>query len=1024
MVPDVQSGVSETVDDLGPPTTEERSCEQDAPAMSVESHVGPGGEDFQTPAEELPKEERELRISTGHLSERSVLDLSQEDSPTLGGFNRFSNLSRIDKNAVTPPSDVEPHSALTADTSDSADTYFDNEPQEDTAESLEGDPSPFNDIINPEDASLISSSSACLAATDAAAAAAAAALAEESPSEKDDRESIQIMFSETPVLEKTLYNETLKEGHQGRHSNEVSDGRWSTSSWTSSIRSRDRNSSADHERNSQTERGVEQLSSKPENPAHLSMSTASTNATPQPWSPATFPSPLTNRTTMESDTYSTVNRFLDHYHDSGILSPHMMNDIQQHILPQSPELARQGGWDSKKVTQIVLQGRYAQINAATSPLKVQSGKPVVPDHPTSSPKDHAKDVENEGKSLSARANQDVETASPREIAHATATLEVEDDGPRPHRASLNVPADWAMSPSISDWIHLQAVDSPLDEKPLIPPKDWNMPELEGSKRGLVDEPYLSAGTSAFRPELPEIKGTGEGLGIGGLAINVTEPQEDESPTILPPPLPDHLPPPPPVEPADEEASVLGHVKSPPSPSIYSKHDSLGSHSKATFVGDTDSLNPSVNDPPRRPSIPTTSIQPPTSSSASNNLTPTESIDASSTVPRPTSPEQKRLIKRRHIIKELVETEYTFGQDMKVVEDIYRGTSNVIISLEDVKTLFGNSDQIVLFSTNFLDALKQAAKGIYMMPKSKRWRSNRASNATSYSGTTDDQSSVSGGELSDEEKDRKTFVGEMFNIHLADMEKVYGDYLKNHEAANQRLLFLQKNQKVQVWLKECRLYAHDLTSAWNLDSLLVKPVQRLTRYPLLLDQLLEATPENHPDYNSLVTAAREIKGISARINDLKKRADLMEQVAGPRKRKESDVRLGLSKAFGRRTEKLKQQVGLSELIEDKAYTAVSERFGSHFFQLQVVMRDVEMYSNDVQIFMNRFNEFVLAIEAYMDVGQTSHPEVESKWRKFRLTTREMSRIALTDHVSLRPLAFSISYAYRYRLTPYARMSLSR
>ncbi|KAI4121846.1 MAG: hypothetical protein LQ347_006719, partial [Umbilicaria vellea] len=371
-----------------------------------------------------------------------------------------------------------------------------------------------------------------------------------------------------------------------------------------------------------------------------------------------------------------------------------------------------------------------------------------------------------------------------------------------------------------------------------------------------------------------------------------------------------------------------------------------------------------------------------------------------TKPTSPTPDQKRLTRRKHIIKELVDTEHSFGQDMKVVDDIYRGTSNVIIiSAEDVKTLFGNSGEIVAFSTNFLDSLKQASRGVYVMPKSRRWRSKRASSvATSNSGNTDDQASVNGIELSDEEKDRKTFIGEAFGRHMSQMEKVYAEYLKNHDAANNKLQALQKNPKVEIWLKECRAFAHDLTTAWNLDSLLVKPVQRILKYPLLLDQLLEVTPENHPDYTALDVAAREMKGVSMRINEMKKRADLMEQVVSSRKRKDSDVRIGLTKAFGRRTEKLKQQVGLSGLIEDRDYNAVSDKFGSHFFQLQVVMRDVEMYTSDVQTFMNRFNDFVSAIEGYIDVAQTSYPEIESKWRKFKMSMREMASTGVTEHVN--------------------------
>lgn len=348
--------------------------------------------------------------------------------------------------------------------------------------------------------------------------------------------------------------------------------------------------------------------------------------------------------------------------------------------------------------------------------------------------------------------------------------------------------------------------------------------------------------------------------------------------------------------------------------------------------------------------------------------------------------------------------------MKVVDDIYRATANIIVMTpEDVKTLFGNSDQIVAFSTNFLDALKQSAKSVYVLPKSKRYRVNRVSNATSHSGNTDDQSSINGVDLSDDEKDRKTSIGEAFGGHMTMMEKVYTDYLKNHDSANQKLQALQKNHKVEIWLKECRAYAHDLTSAWDLDSLLVKPVQRILKYPLLLDQLVEVTPENHPDFTALDIAAREMKGMAKRIDEAKRRADLMEQVTNTRKRKESDVRIGLSKAFGRRTEKLRQQVGLSDMVEDKAYSAVSEKFGSHFFQLQVVMRDVEMYTNDVVEFTNRFCKFATAMEAHIEVGQTSYPELESKWRKFRMTTTEMSTHALPDHVGF------LCFSFRHRST---------
>ncbi|KAL8810489.1 MAG: hypothetical protein Q9223_004898 [Gallowayella weberi] len=940
--------------------------------MIVSQELETQEDEFQTPAEELPKSERELTINTGLLSERSVLDMSQEDSPTLGGFSGFSH---IDEDATSTPSEPEPVSAVTAGTADSVGTFFDDEPQDRSrsASPPDGHPTLLSHIMSIRDHSPSSPTEARRPQT-------------AESSDKDDRESIQIMLGETPVLEKSRFNELHEGTSREASASEQPGNRWSMSSWTSSSRSKDRQSerqSFDNERESRMARIDELSPAQTQQNGHLSVSTAASAHTQQPWSPATFSSPLTTRSTMDSDAYSTINRVLDHYHDPNVVSPEMMNDVQQHILTQSPDLARQGGWDPKKVTQLYLQelarNRIAQPSKLLDPHKSQqSGQETL--HPSVSVSKEEKIVSSApSRGGSAEIEQGLEVTR---LHDRSGSLEVDENDSKLHRASLNHPDDWEMSPSIGDWIHLQAADSPSDEKPTIPPKDWSTYKRELSKTKTRVDPQDSTSSAEYRPQLPEIKGLGLDIGI-----NVTSPQDDDTPIAPPPPMPNHMPPPPPAA-SVEQRSKQG--RSPPSPSIYSKHVASNIPPQEFPAGlPTQTSTDSSQLPDTRAS----SVQP--SINSSNSLART-STDITAV---PSEAEVKRLTRRRNIIKELVDTEHSFGQDMKVVEDIYKGTSNVIIiSAEDVKTLFSNSDQIVAFSTGFLDTLKQAAKGVYVLPKSKRWRSNRMSNATSHSCGTDDQSSINGSEVNDEDKDRQTFIGDAFGLHMAEMEKVYSDYLKNHDAANQKLAVLQKNEKVQIWLKECRAYAHDLTTAWDLDSLLVKPVQRILKYPLLLDQLLEVTPENHPDFTKLDIASREMKGISMRINEMKKRADLMEQMTNNRKRKESDVRIGFSKAFGRRTEKLRQQVGLSDMVEDKEYNAVSDRFGDHYFQLQVVMRDVEMYTNNVQVWMNRFSDFVMAIENHIDVGQTNYPEVESKWRKFRMSTREMSMTALTDHVN--------------------------
>ena len=963
------------VGEAGPlETQEEEAAVNHLDDNSTGDIQGDSPEGLETPAEEFATPERQLTVNTTDISKNPNLDMTQ-DSPTLGIPGRFPEPAPDEARSETPPSDIEPMSAVTAGTTDTAETVFENEPQAEPPRLGSDHRTLLSQVMRMREPSPASPRSVAVQE----------GTAEYSSSDKEDSESIQIMLGDTPIDEKAGdCSDTQEAEAREVFSNDGPGNRWSTSSWTSSIRDKDRQS-IDRDRDAPMERIDENLPKKPDESAHSSFSTTASDGTPQPWSPATFSSPKTVRTTIDSDTYSTVNRVLDHYHD------HTASPRQ--FLTQSPDLARAGGWDPQRVTRLYLQelarGKYGPSDTLPEPLRPHFKRHIDQQSITQG-------------TIEGRPDNPSQSPSSEPTSPPQTRLEVDPGNLNPQRASLNNPNDWLdTSPSIGHWA-AYALDSPTDGIPTPPSKEWQPPGPNGPELEIRDGSETPRLSTSDRPHLPDFQDTGDGLGL----IRVISPKDDDSPTLPPPPLPNHSPPPPPPRSSMDHALFPppAGVQAPYSPSVYSKHPPSSIYPPA-FPGAV-IPGPSTNSsgdsfPPTR--VVTPSVQTSDGSSRSQRRPSPERPATTTDAPtKPTSPtpDQKRLTRRKHIIKELVDTEHSFGQDMKVVDDIYRGTSNVIIiSAEDVKTLFGNSGEIVAFSTNFLDALKQASRGVYVMPKSRRWRSKRASSvATSNSGNTDDQSSVNGMDLTDEEKDRKTFIGEAFGRHMSQMEKVYAEYLKNHDAANNKLQALQKNPKVEIWLKECRAFAHDLTTAWNLDSLLVKPVQRILKYPLLLDQLLEVTPENHPDYTALDVAAREMKGVSMRINEMKKRADLMEQVVSSRKRKDSDVRIGLTKAFGRRTEKFKQQAGFSGLVEDREYNFVSEKFGSHFFQLQVVMRDVEMYTSDVQTFMNRFNDFVSAIEGYIDVGQTSHPEIESKWRKFKMSMREMAATGVTDHVS--------------------------
>jgi hypothetical protein len=218
------------------------------------------------------------------------------------------------------------------------------------------------------------------------------------------------------------------------------------------------------------------------------------------------------------------------------------------------------------------------------------------------------------------------------------------------------------------------------------------------------------------------------------------------------------------------------------------------------------------------------------------------------------PEHKRLLRRRHIVKELLDTENSYHQDLKIIEDIYKATcTSDLVQPEDKKVLFGNCDEVERFALHFYDEMRKSASQIYVPPKQQRWMNKRGSFSTTRSDGTTQTSAV---ETLDDEKDRTTTIGKTFLDNMSRMEQVYGSYLKNHDAANQRLSAIQGTTTVKCWLDECHANASDITSAWDLDSLLVKPTQRVAKYPMLLQQLLETTPVGHPDHENIKQAVNE------------------------------------------------------------------------------------------------------------------------------------------------------------------------
>jgi len=108
------------------------------------------------------------------------------------------------------------------------------------------------------------------------------------------------------------------------------------------------------------------------------------------------------------------------------------------------------------------------------------------------------------------------------------------------------------------------------------------------------------------------------------------------------------------------------------------------------------------------------------------------------------------------------------------------------------------------------------------------------------------------------------LGDAF-LAMAPFIKLYSTYANNFAKAQSELQEWEKKsnefatfKKAQETREECK--------GLNLGALLITPVQRVPRYKLLLESLLNKTPRDHPDFEKLQEATVEINKVAHHINE--------------------------------------------------------------------------------------------------------------------------------------------------------------
>ncbi|KZT27173.1 hypothetical protein NEOLEDRAFT_160821 [Neolentinus lepideus HHB14362 ss-1] len=164
--------------------------------------------------------------------------------------------------------------------------------------------------------------------------------------------------------------------------------------------------------------------------------------------------------------------------------------------------------------------------------------------------------------------------------------------------------------------------------------------------------------------------------------------------------------------------------------------------------------------------------------------------------------------------------------------------------EDVKLIFGNIEQLAEFSDAFCQLIEDALGEV-----------------------------VEGGKGQDR-------IGKLFLDNINVLEPPYKTYITRHSSALAHYTNLttpSPSPSLQVYLQTIKSLTSSLTHAWDIPSLLIKPVQRLLKYPLLLQTIYDETPDNHADKQSLKKARERMEEVARGVNEDRRRWEIVQEV---------------------------------------------------------------------------------------------------------------------------------------------------
>ncbi|XP_018365606.1 PREDICTED: intersectin-1 isoform X10 [Trachymyrmex cornetzi] len=185
-------------------------------------------------------------------------------------------------------------------------------------------------------------------------------------------------------------------------------------------------------------------------------------------------------------------------------------------------------------------------------------------------------------------------------------------------------------------------------------------------------------------------------------------------------------------------------------------------------------------------------------------------------------------KRQEHIKELIVTEQAYIEDMRLVHEVFEKPliESLVLSVDEIERIFINWRDIIACNDNFLRTL-------------------RIRRDNSYNGIV-------------------RMIGDILCENIPRMSA----YIRFCSCQISAATYLQRlTETSPEFVRVAQACQQDSrTKGMPLSSFLIKPMQRITKYPLIINKILEYTPIDHPDRQYLQEALAKSEEFCTQVNE--------------------------------------------------------------------------------------------------------------------------------------------------------------